>query len=378
MHGAYHDVYEYDAVSGRLRAVEDRVSGTPPYPRHEFVWNPEGTLARWDASSVAYDRVFSYDEEGRLTKIERDYGTGDLQLAYVYGYNSDGARVWRQDALNQQEYRYVCRIGCGGIPMRVYGKLFSRARFTLVDTVLSRGNLTIHQVKDHHAVVIELVNSMFIMPLSTSQYQIFINDSFNISVGSIPYPFILLPPRDIPYPFIPSFPRPPIPLPDPVIKPLPWHPIKPVPVLPLPMPPNIPPSVPPPVSNPNPLPPPSNPIPPWVPPVPPTPEPPSGTECDKLRDCLSRGEDCFAQCQECCDEFCGPGNYPKCYGKCMESNDFIPDNPITDCGPMIIDSKPKFPEDLKDFIEMICELLKAWGLIDDDEVPICKVVVVEE
>ncbi|GIV07960.1 MAG: hypothetical protein KatS3mg019_0051 [Fimbriimonadales bacterium] len=37
-------------------------------------------------------------------------------------YNSDGVRVWRQDALNQQEYRYVCRIGCGGIPMRVYNR----------------------------------------------------------------------------------------------------------------------------------------------------------------------------------------------------------------------------------------------------------------
>lgn len=89
MHGAYHDVYEYDAVSGRLRAVEDRVSGTPPYPRHEFVWNPEGTLARWDDPSVAYDRVFSYDEEGRLVRIERDYGNGSLQVAYEYGYNSD-------------------------------------------------------------------------------------------------------------------------------------------------------------------------------------------------------------------------------------------------------------------------------------------------
>ncbi|GIV22305.1 MAG: hypothetical protein KatS3mg023_4056 [Armatimonadota bacterium] len=40
----------------------------------------------------------------------------------MYGYNSDGVRVWKQDVLSQQEYRYVCRIGCGGIPMRVYNK----------------------------------------------------------------------------------------------------------------------------------------------------------------------------------------------------------------------------------------------------------------
>lgn len=260
--------------------------------------------------------------------------------------------------------------------MRVYGKSFSSSRFTLVDTILFVRNLIIHQIKDHDVIAIELANSTVIMPLSSPQYQIFINDSFNISVGSIPYPFILLPPRDIPYPFIPSFPQPLIPLP-PVIKPFPWHPVKPVPILPVPMPPNIPPPVPPPVSNPNPLPPPSNPIPPWMPPVQPVPEPPSGTKCDELRDCLSRGwGDCFAQCQECCEELCGPGNYPKCYGKCMEGG-FVPGNPIIDCGPMIIDSKPKFPEDLRDFIEMICNLLQAWGIIEEEDMPLC-IVVVEE
>ena len=39
-----------------------------------------------------------------------------------YGYNADGVRVWKRDLLNQQEYRYVCRIGCGGVPMRVYNR----------------------------------------------------------------------------------------------------------------------------------------------------------------------------------------------------------------------------------------------------------------
>ena len=59
-------------------------------------------------------------------KIERDYGGGDVQVAYEYGYNSDGARVWkrdRRDMQNEQEYRYVCGIGCGGVPMRVYSRL---------------------------------------------------------------------------------------------------------------------------------------------------------------------------------------------------------------------------------------------------------------
>jgi len=374
LHGTHRDVYAYDPVSGRLASVTDTVP--EPNVVHQFAWNPEGTLARWEQPN-SYARVFGYDEERRLTKIERDYGSSGVQVAYEYGYNSDGARVWKRDVLNGQEYRYVCRIGCGGVPMRVYGKSFSSSRFILVDTILFERNVIMHQIKDHDVIAIESTNSTIMMPLSSPQYQIFINDSFNISVGSIPYPVILLPPRDIPYPFIPSFPRPQIPLPPVVTEPFPWPRIKPVPVLPMPTQPvPMPPNTPPPVSNPNPLPPPSNPIPPWVPPVPPAPEPPRGTACDALRNCVSTGGDCFAECQECCDEFCGPGNYPKCYGKCMGSNDFIPGNPITDCGPRIID-KPKFPEDLKDFIVMICELLKAWGLIDDDQVPICEALVIE-
>ena len=47
--------------------------------------------------------MFGYDEEGRLTKIERDYGAGGVQVAYEYGYNSDGARVWKRDVRNGQE-----------------------------------------------------------------------------------------------------------------------------------------------------------------------------------------------------------------------------------------------------------------------------------
>ncbi len=45
--------------------------------------------------TAVYARVFGYDEEGRLVRIERDYGNGSLQVAYAYGYNSDGVRVWK-------------------------------------------------------------------------------------------------------------------------------------------------------------------------------------------------------------------------------------------------------------------------------------------
>ena len=47
------------------------------------------TQARWSSDEPnSYARVFGYDEEGRLVKIERDYGGGDVQVAYEYGYNT--------------------------------------------------------------------------------------------------------------------------------------------------------------------------------------------------------------------------------------------------------------------------------------------------
>ena len=120
LNGTHWDMYGYDAASGRLASVQDVWTGET----NGFVWNPEGTLARWEQPS-SYARVFGYDEEGRLVKIERDYGSGVVQVVYEYGYNSDGARVWKRDVLNEQEYRYVCRIGCGGVPMRVYNRVMS-------------------------------------------------------------------------------------------------------------------------------------------------------------------------------------------------------------------------------------------------------------
>ena len=61
-------------------------------------------------------------------------------MAYEYGYNSDGARVWKRDVLNGQEYRYVCRIGCGGVPMRVYNRPTSGGSWASVEDYLPVGN----------------------------------------------------------------------------------------------------------------------------------------------------------------------------------------------------------------------------------------------
>jgi hypothetical protein len=135
LNGSHWDMYSYDEVSGRLASVQDVWTGEV----HRFVWNPEGTLARWEEPN-SYARVFGYDEEGRLVKIERDYGSGGVQVAYEYGYNSDGVRVWKRDGLNGQEYRYICRIGCGGVPMRVYNRAMSGGSWASVEDYLPAGN----------------------------------------------------------------------------------------------------------------------------------------------------------------------------------------------------------------------------------------------
>jgi hypothetical protein len=135
VNGLHWDMYSYDEVSGRLASVQDVWTGEV----NGFAWNPEGTLARWEEPN-SYARVFGYEEEGRLVRIERDYGNGDVQLAYEYGYNSDGVRVWKRDVLAGQEYRYVCRIGCGGVPMRVYNRAMSGGSWASVEDYLPAGN----------------------------------------------------------------------------------------------------------------------------------------------------------------------------------------------------------------------------------------------
>ncbi|GBC92609.1 hypothetical protein HRbin15_01080 [bacterium HR15] len=82
---------------------------------------------RWEAPDAAYVRVYSYDEEGRLVGIERAGRAGDVRLAYEVRYNGDGFRVWDREwqweVVNPpltREYKYVCRVGCGRLPLRVY------------------------------------------------------------------------------------------------------------------------------------------------------------------------------------------------------------------------------------------------------------------
>jgi hypothetical protein len=59
---------------------------------------------------------------------------------HEYGYNSDGVRVWKRDGLNGQEYRHVCRTGCGDVPMRVYNRAMGGSGWVSVEDYLPAGN----------------------------------------------------------------------------------------------------------------------------------------------------------------------------------------------------------------------------------------------
>ena len=96
----------YDGA-GRLNQVVDAATNTT----ETYVWNADGTLASFPGPG--YTRLLEYDEEGRLVRIRRDYGSGNMQLAYEYGYGFDGGRRWRKDYLNGVWTRYPCGVACG-------------------------------------------------------------------------------------------------------------------------------------------------------------------------------------------------------------------------------------------------------------------------
>jgi YD repeat-containing protein len=98
--------YTYDGA-GRLVRVVDAATNTT----ENYVWNADGTLASFPG--VGYTRLLEYDEEGRLIRIRRDYGGGNVQLAYEYAYGFDGGRRWRKDYVNGVWTRYPCGVACG-------------------------------------------------------------------------------------------------------------------------------------------------------------------------------------------------------------------------------------------------------------------------
>ncbi|GBC93014.1 hypothetical protein HRbin15_01497 [bacterium HR15] len=224
LNGAHHDFYEYDLVSGRLRAVEDRVSGVPPYPRHEFVWNTEGTLARWigpvptaEGQSITYERLFEYDERGFLTRFSRREGDEEVHLLQEFRYNGDGCLVHMVNYWENKEYRFGCSLGCGTGIMRTYSRPLTgfggdwMAQEDYVHTPTSwwfSDPFASSELRSPNAVWYQDLRA------GGGVYAGYVKDSFDEPVG-IPSPWSpprpmppfyhpVPPPLDLPYPYLPG------------------------------------------------------------------------------------------------------------------------------------------------------------------------------
>ncbi|NSW79231.1 MAG: RHS repeat protein, partial [Chthonomonadetes bacterium] len=98
--------YTYDGAGRLIQVVDAATNQTEVY-----TWHADGTLSSFPGPG--YVRRLEYDEEGRLIRIRRDFGNGDVQLAYEYGYGFDGGRRWRKDYVNGVWTRYPCGVACG-------------------------------------------------------------------------------------------------------------------------------------------------------------------------------------------------------------------------------------------------------------------------
>ncbi len=74
-----------------------------------YTWNADSTLASYPGPG--YTRKLSYDEEGWLTKIDRDNGT-TITPVFEYGYGFDGNRRWRKDLAGNTWDWYPCGVAC--------------------------------------------------------------------------------------------------------------------------------------------------------------------------------------------------------------------------------------------------------------------------
>ena len=111
LNGEHVDVYAYDPVSGRLASVQDALTGEV----HSFVWNPEGTLARYVAPLTDYE--YTYNEDGFVVE-ERVAGVNRL----VVTRNSDGRHVHKAQYYHLElfrEFYFVYSVGCA-YPLRTY------------------------------------------------------------------------------------------------------------------------------------------------------------------------------------------------------------------------------------------------------------------
>ena len=119
LNGSHWDFYFYEAASGRLQSVLDVWSSEV----NELVWNPEGTLARWEASGLhcpTLDRVPLHRLWRRVCgQLAKPLCAGTYQRA-EHGVASGGGvceRTYRTGVFGSDRHRLsygcVCDVSSG-------------------------------------------------------------------------------------------------------------------------------------------------------------------------------------------------------------------------------------------------------------------------
>ena len=172
----HNGTYSYDGA-GRLLQVADSATSLT----ENYVWNADGTLASYPGPG--YTRLLEYDEEGRLVKIKRDFGGGNISTAYEYGYGYDGGRRWRKDYLQNQWTWYPCGVACSAGELVEQQSNLTGATWTTVGQQLRIGSgcssiLLKRNAEVHHADLtgsIPLISDSNSNTISSNTYDVFKN-----------------------------------------------------------------------------------------------------------------------------------------------------------------------------------------------------------
>ena len=165
-----------------------------------------------------------------MTKIAREYGTGNLQTAYEYGYNGDGVKVLGRRYLTAQhrlEFRFIgCGAGCAGNSLSLYAREYTSGRNTVwrraeeyvnAPTALMYG-VPMDANVPVGLVLFPMVNGYVVHSADGQMVMPYYTDSSGMKVGGYPLPacaekrdweagcvpYPVVPNPEIPYPYEPG------------------------------------------------------------------------------------------------------------------------------------------------------------------------------
>ena len=178
----HNGTYTYDGA-GRLTQVVDAATSLTEV----YTWNNDGTLA--SAPGSGYTKLFEYDEEHHLTRIQHNTG-GTITTAFEYGYAADGGRRWRKDYTANVWTWYPCGVACNAGELVEQTSTLAGGTWTTSALYLKAGSGCSSQIirrngEYHHADILNnytLISNTSGNLLSSRVYDYFANQRF--STGS--------------------------------------------------------------------------------------------------------------------------------------------------------------------------------------------------